>query len=463
MSLHGTLPPKSLPVIALVGRPNVGKSSLFNRILRRRVAIVHEESGTTRDRITAVAEHDGQRFVVMDTGGLCLIDEEKSHDIFASMIAEQLDVAIASADVIIFVMDASTGVQPLDTAVAKRLRASGKKVVVAANKADNPELIDGSGELFRLGFDPIIPTSCAHNHNIDELLTAALSCLPFQRSESEAPETSYIDLAVIGRPNVGKSSLINYLLDEERLIVTDIPGTTRDTVDSRVSIRLNDHEAHLNLIDTAGIRRKRNFRSAVDYFSLDRAVAAMKRAEIVWIVLDAVDGITAVDKQICRMVADEYKPCVITANKWDQAGKQRKQKELIETIRESLPFLDFSPIFTCCAVSGYNVSRVLTAVQDLVERQDTNVPTPVLNRVVQDLMLRQPPPTMGGTRSLKIYYSVAAGSKPITFRLFVNRKQLCPPNYRAYLERQLRKTFDLDGLPIRIELQERRGPAPRGT
>jgi GTP-binding protein len=445
-----------VPNVVIVGRPNVGKSALFNRIARRRIAIVHEQPGVTRDRVTAVADWFGKPFRLVDTGGLNLFRGHKHvADIFDAKIREQLEEAIAEADSIIFVVDVQSGLMALDREVAAWLREIAKPVFIAANKADNAILRNDTAEFAELGGADIFPTSCSHNSGIGDLLDSVTES--FAEADLTAEAAQRINIAIVGRPNVGKSSTVNRILGAERVIVSEVSGTTRDAVDVPLELDIAGVQIKLNLIDTAGIKRRGKTNTAVDVFSLDRTRTAIRRADVVLIILDAEEPGTAQDKRICRLVLDEGKPCVLLANKWDIACQELKQQELFEKIAHELPFLDYAPIMTCCALSGYNFKQILPTVVNIYQQMDITIPTPLVNRVIQDLVERTPPHAGGGTR-LKIFYGVYKSQRPPTFMLFVNHVKSCRGNYIAFLKNQFRRAFGLDGLPVFIEMRERKSP-----
>jgi GTP-binding protein len=445
-----------LPVVVIVGRPNVGKSTLFNRIIKQRLSIVHSESGVTRDRIAANATWNEQTFLLVDTGGLGCYVDEKSAGFMDRQILEQLTIAIDNADKIVFVVDSMTGVTPLDIEVGMLLRKSSKPIIVAANKADNPTLVESAVEITQLGIETIIPVSCSHNFNISYLLDTIIRDLPrYHENDSTFNEVPALNVAIVGRPNVGKSSLINQILDEERVIVSDIPGTTRDAVDIPFHTEVAGAVHRFNLVDTAGIRHKNTIKSRVEFFSLERTHAAIKRASLTAIVFDAASPITLQDKKICRLVIDAQKTCVLLLNKWDLACKEYKQKDIYAYYREELAFLDYAPILTCCARSGYNLKSFIQILIELGAQLNLTLPTSIVNRVIQDLIARQPP-TSTGKGFLKIYYSLCKTMDPPTFLLFVNNPAFCPKVYVEYLKKQLRKAFGLTGQPVVIELKKRR-------
>lgn len=441
----------SLPTIAIVGRPNVGKSALFNKILGRRLSIVHEECGVTRDRVSVVATWGEHRFSLVDTGGLGLIGSEKADDFFDDLIRQQLHVAIESADRIIFVTDCISGLVSLDEEVARILHESGKAVFVAQNKADNEKLADAGDEMLALGFEHQIPVSCMHSSNIDTLMTAVTAGLPENADDEQAD--ARFKVALVGRPNVGKSTLTNWLLGEERVIVSDVPGTTRDAVDVPVDLPYEEGTLRATLVDTAGLKRKRNLNSPVEFFSSDRTEQAIRRADMILVLLDAVEGVTAQDKRICRLVLDSGKPCMLLANKWDLAGEDIRQRELLAEVRRNLAFIDHAPLLAICAKSGYNVRYIAPKLAEMRDQLEQEVPTALLNQVLRDILLRTPPP--GGPSAFKIYYGVYKRQPP-TFLLFVNRKSSARANYVRFLEKQLRTAFNLTTLPLSMELIERR-------
>jgi GTP-binding protein len=443
-------PSSKIPTLAIVGRPNVGKSSLFNRIVGRRQSIVHEYSGVTRDRVTARTVWSDRPFLLIDTGGLGYFQDQKGSG-FDPFIHEQLVVAVETADVIIQVVEAGAGVMPLDAEVAKLLRPHEKKVVVAVNKADNHELEDSAGQFTALGFGEPLAVSTLHNRNLDELMRQAVADFP---TVDELPPVPALNIAVVGRPNVGKSSSVNRLLGEERVIVCDVPGTTRDAVDVPFTMTINGEEHSANLIDTAGLRRKSRIDTPIEFFSMTRTNTAVKRSDFVIHVLDATAIVTAQDKKIARMVADAGKPCILLANKWDVAGEEMKQSELLDEIGRRLPFVDYAEIIICCAVSGYNFDKIFPTILRLREQQMVEIPTPVVNQVIQDTVARMPPP-MASTGQLKISYGLQTSSTPPSFLLFVNNKRNCRPNYLSYLRNQFRRAFGFTGLPVIVELRSK--------
>ncbi len=438
--------------VAIVGRPNVGKSALFNTIIGRKMAIVHSQSGVTRDRVAAMAEFGERRFMVVDTGGLGIFRDDKSGaSTWDALIREQLHVALEAADRVIFVVDAQEGLQALDEEVARLLHESDKEVVIAVNKADNDELAAAATDFSQLGFPAIRAISCTHRIGIHALLDKAVGDFPAEPSgEDEMP----LRIAVAGRPNVGKSSVINRLLGEERVIVSDVAGTTRDAIDVPFTISIEGRTRNGELIDTAGLRRKSKVDSAVEHFSMSRTRNAIRRADIVLVVLDATTPATAQDRKICRMVADEGKACMLLLNKWDLASQQTKQRELFHNLDYELPFMHYAERLTCCAVSGYNLKQLVPKLFEFSEQLEVEYPTSLVNRVVQDAVMRMPPPQSGKGR-LKVYYATCKSNRPPTFLVFVNRKDLCPNNYQSYLQNQFVQAFGIVGIPVVLQLRNR--------
>jgi len=443
-----------LPIIAIVGRPNVGKSSIFNRIVRRRISIVHEQSGVTRDSVVAPARFNNCHFTLVDTGGLGVLLKEKNVDMFDGLIREQVTAVTGEADIFIFVVDCTTGINTLDLEVAKMLHTTGSKVIVAANKADNFGREDVVEAKFaELGFEHVIATSCTHNRGIKDLLYQCITDMPETEFELQ---NDTLKLAVVGRPNVGKSSMVNQLLGEKRVMVSDIAGTTRDAVDIPFSFDDNGENVPITLIDTAGLRRKRQVDSVVEFFSVIRSEKAIKRADIVLFVLDASSPGTAQDRRIARMIVDERKPCIMIANKWDlYAGKMQKS-DLVALFRQAIPFMKYAPIKVISALKGKFISSIFEQLIRLRAQNQMSVPTPVLNRFIQDLIARTPPPSIGG-KHLKIYYVTMISTSPVHLLLFVNNKKACAAHYLQYLENQIREAFYREaGIPIILELRPRK-------
>ncbi|HTQ51091.1 MAG TPA: ribosome biogenesis GTPase Der [Candidatus Acidoferrales bacterium] len=476
-------------LIAIVGRPNVGKSALFNRIVGRRIAIVHDQPGVTRDRVTAEAEWRGHAFTLVDTGGIGLLRGEKARDVIAKAALEQVGLAIESANVILLVVNAQEGVMPLDREVASRLRRSGKSILVAANKADTSRTERDADEFAELGFEKIFPVSAIHGGGIEELMVAAIGLLPEARgerrearAETPGPEMQALDLrpstfdslklAIIGRPNVGKSSIINALTQSERVIVSPIPGTTRDAIDVPFEIETDGVRQKYILIDTAGMRKTRRVDNSIEFFSVQRAEDSIARCDIAILVLDAEMDITEQDKKIADVIVENRKACIVVVNKWDlfeenvrQAREEeivrRNQKERREGqgkemstlgefagwVQKKLFFLDYAPVIFTSAKSGFHLERLLESIRYVTAQLQQKIPTAILNRTLRDAVERRQPVSNLGHR-LKFFYATQVRQAPPTFLLFINRDELFSDQYKKYLADQMRRAFGYEGCPI---------------
>jgi GTP-binding protein len=431
--------------VVLVGRPNVGKSALFNRMAGRRIAIVDPTYGMTRDRICATAAWGGRRFTVVDTGG---IDFDSSDNI-REMARRQARLAIEQADVILFVTDAIEGLVPLDREIAAVLRGAGKRLIVAANKADNEAIETAAGDFHRLGFPDVFPVSAAHGRGMGALLDAILAAIGKGDAGEEAGET--LRVAVVGRPNVGKSSWVNRVLREERMIVDARPGTTRDAVDTRAAWRGKG----LTLIDTAGIRREGKLREAAEHHSLARTRASVKRCDVAFMMIDALDGVAAQEERLARTILDEGRGCVLGVNKWDlvrDADMRRYRERLWERMR----FFDHVPVVFLSAKSGRGVERSLDALFLVREQTGKRIATPILNRLLRRAWERTPPASLKGKRC-RLYYAAQTGVRPPAFSLFVNNRDLVEGRYANYLSNSLRRAFGFEGAPLRLKFRNRRG------
>ena len=439
-----------VPAIAIVGRPNVGKSSLFNAIVGRRLSIVHEMSGVTRDRVVAPLVRNGRRFELIDTGGLgMLAGESRKVDVWDSRIAAQVELAIEGADVLIFVANVRDGIVSLDEEVARRLHSSGKPVLFAANKCDNPELDGESVEFMQLGFERV-------RRGVNALVEAALRLLPEGGAgEPAADAPAPVNIAVVGRPNVGKSSLVNALLGEERVMVSDVAGTTRDAIDVDFQIRYQGELRPAVLVDTAGLRKKAKVDTVVEFFSVMRAQAAVTRADLVLFVVEAsADGMTAQDRRIASMIRESGKGCVIVANKLDLCRDEHRLKQLQAELRRSLPGMSYAPAVFISARDRSNLGGLLDQIAEVMEQLELKIPTGVLNRVLADAVERNTPPVTGAA-PLKLFYASVIGMKPPRILLFVNNPAYCAENYLTFLKNVLRQAFGLTGLPIELELRAR--------
>jgi len=447
---------KSKRVVAIVGRPNVGKSALFNRLVGRRVSIVHEEVGVTRDRVACEANWNGERFELIDTGGLGHFGKQTSPDQIVAGTEQQAEIAIADASFIIFVVDITAGVAPLDEEVARILHQSGRTVILAANKADNDERDETVYDFDRLGF-PAFAVSAIQNRGINALMEELVPQLP---KEENPTEQTPLRVAVVGRPNAGKSSYINRLLKSERVIVSDVPGTTRDSIEIPFTIGKGETARHYQLIDTAGVQKDTRSKGAVDWFSNLRTDKAIERADVVVMVLDAETGPTSRDKKVAAKIIDAQKGCLVLINKWDlaqDAEDEITQTKYLPALREALPFMGFAPVLFVSAKSGYNMKRSIEAIDYVAAQTRTEITTGVLNRVIEQAVEKYPPPVAKGKR-MKVYYATQTGTNPIYFKVFVNNPDYARSNWLAYLQNQFRDAFGLEGAPIFIKLVARSRP-----
>lgn len=432
------------PLVAIVGRPNVGKSTLFNAIVKKRISIVEDIPGVTRDRIYYDAEWLNQEFTMIDTGGIEFVDSE--NHIFTSM-RYQAELAIREADVILYVGDGKAGVQPQDEDIARILRSSGKPVILVVNKIDSVELSMNIYEFYSLGLGDPIGISAVNLMNLGDLLDEVLKHIKNVPYEEDDEET--IHIALVGRPNVGKSSMTNALLGQNRVIVSNMPGTTRDSIDTHWEYE----GSKFVLIDTAGMRRKGKIDIPVERYSVVRALRAVDRCDVAVLVLDGVEGVTEQDKKIAGYVHEAGKGCVIVVNKWDLVTKDSKTSQKYEEdIRRELAFLQYAPILFASALTKQRINRLADMVKFVSEQQHMRVSTSVLNELIEDAQLTNPPPAKGG-KLLKIYYMTQASVQPPTFILFVNEPQLMHFSYLRFLENRLRETFGFEGTPIRLILR----------
>ena len=436
----------SRPLVAIVGRPNVGKSLLFNRLVGQRLSIVEDTPGVTRDRLYAPCEWAGRTFDMVDTGG---IEPNTDSEILAFM-REQAQIAIDAATVIIFVTDIRTGVTAADEEVATMLLKSGKPVVLAVNKADSTGRTDPAVyEFYSLGLGDPIPCSAVHGHGTGDILDECLKYFP--KEEEIAEEDDRIKVAVIGKPNVGKSSLINQILGEKRVIVSDVAGTTRDAVDSEFE---NQYGKYL-LIDTAGIRRKSKVEERVERFSVMRAQLAIERADVCLIMIDARDGVTDQDTKIAGLAHEAGKASIVIVNKWDLVEKETGTMEKMrKDIMRDLSFMSYAPILFISALTGQRTERIFELINFANDQTNMRITTGMLNDVLTDAQMRVQPPTDKGRR-LKIYYMTQTGVRPPSFVVFCNRRDLFHFSYQRYLENQIRAVFGLEGTPIRMVIRQK--------
>ena len=430
-------------VVAIVGSPDVGKSTIFNRIVGSRRAIVDDEPGVTRDRLYESASWLGREFRIIDTGGIEMADRP-----FQEQIRMQAEIAIDEADVIVFVVDGKKGVSNDDRLVSKILHKSHKPVILAVNKVDNQDMLFGINEFYSLGLGEPIPTSGEHVIGIGDILDQIVQKLPDDKVDTYEDA---ITISIIGRPNVGKSSLVNALLNKERVIVSDIVGTTRDSVDTPFE---KDGQKYV-VIDTAGLKKRGKIYESIDKYSSLRALASIDRAEIILFVIDADHGITEQDKHVVGYAVEKKKAIVIVVNKWDLIKReQNTMSDFEKKIRKEFQFLSYAPIVFVSAKSKYHVDKIYDAISLTHKAYDTHIPTSVLNDVIQDAQTMNEAPDFNGGR-LRIYFANQANTCPPTFVLFVNKPKYAHFSYLRYLENKLRDSFELTGTPIEIVLRER--------
>ena len=455
----------SLPVVAIVGRPNVGKSTLFNRFAGERIAIVEDVPGTTRDRVYATGDWNGREFTLVDTGGL----ELEPGTPIEARVQDQAKVAMAEADVILFVVDAQAGLAPLDHEVADRLRRSEKPVILVVNKADNPRRELEGAEFHALGFDPTITVSAQHGRNTGDLADLVVEALPpagddghrapsvpDELSEEELDELAETEMgpprvAIVGRPNTGKSTFVNRVLGEERMIVSEIPGTTRDPVDTAVVV---DGEPMI-LVDTAGIRRRGAIERGIEQYSVLRAMKAIDRADVAVVMTDAVEGYTAQDAHVIGHVLDAGKGLVVVLNKWDAVEKDEKTADdRLHALRRDAPYLSWADLVFASGKTGARLERVLGEARRVAEERYRRIPTAEVNRVITEAV-RDHPPSHVRNRLPKILYATQVAVAPPTFVIFVNDPELIHFSYRRYLENRIRAEHGFLGTPIRLIFRQR--------
>ncbi len=439
---------RTKPIVAIVGRPNVGKSTLFNRLIGWQKAIVEDIPGVTRDRIYGDTEWEGREFTVVDTGGF----EPESEDLYLSLIRSQIEIAIKEADLILFVLDGKTDLMPQDIEVLKLLRKSEKPVLYPINKIDHEKHELRTLDFHALGVDNFITVSAAHGRRIDELLDAIVERLPQVELETGDKEEDVIKVAVVGKPNVGKSTLVNKILGEERLLTSPIPGTTRDSIDTFIE---KNGRKYL-FIDTAGIRRKSKITFSVEKYSVLRAIKTIERADIVFLMLDAQEGPTHQDARIAELIHDRGKGCVILLNKWDLVPKIITETTGIENItRNGLKEIDFAPVISISALTGKRVNKVFDCINLVYENFSRRVPTKQLNNLLNEIIIKTPAPLYQG-KEIKFYYISQPMTKPPTFVIFTNSVKAIPENYKRFLENRLREEFELEGTVIKFLFRARR-------
>ena len=434
------------PIVAIVGRPNVGKSALFNKLIGKRISIVEDTPGVTRDRIYGETDWNGRKFTLIDTGGI----EPRTDSEILTFMREQAGIAVSHADVIVFLTDIRTGLTASDQEVAAMLLRSGKPIVLAVNKMDSVGAVDPDFyEFYNLGLGDPIAVSAVHGHGTGDLLDACVAYFPPVEDDEE--DDGRIQVAIIGKPNVGKSSLTNKILGEQRTIVSDVAGTTRDAIDSYFE---NDTGKYV-FIDTAGMRKKSKVDESIERYSVLRAQMAIERADVCLILIDAQEGVTEQDTKVAGMAHDAGKASIIVVNKWDLIEKDGKTMDRMrEDVRRDLSYMTYAPILFISAMTGQRVDRLFELIQYVNNQASTRITTGMLNSVLADAQTRVQPPTDKGRR-LKIYYMTQAGIKPPHFICFCNDARLFHFSYQRYLENQIRGVFGLEGTPIRMTIRQK--------
>ena len=436
-----------MAIVAIVGRPNVGKSSIFNRILGHRAAIVDDQPGVTRDRLYGETEWASQKFYIVDTGGIM---SATAHP-FMDLIAKQVDLALEESSAVIFVVDGRDGITPMDEEIAVKLRKSGKPVILAMNKLDSAKQEDNMlYEAYTLGFDRVVATSAEHNSGFNEILDAVVEVLP--KDEDFESETDDIRVTLVGRPNVGKSSLLNALSGEERSMVSDIAGTTRDVVDSLVEI----DGVKFRFLDTAGLRRKSRVNTDLEYYSNVRTYQAIDRCHVALVLLDAQDPVTEQDKRLIGQVLERGKGLILVMNKWDLAPRENQIGDtMTKLLIEELPFAKHAPRVFISALSGRSLHKLPELILKVEENRRRRIQTSELNRLVKEVLIFERMPGDGKGHNLKIYYCTQADGAPPAFIFFVNDSELCSKSFKRHLENCIREMADYSGVPIKIFLRNK--------
>lgn len=443
-------------LVALVGRPNVGKSTLFNRIVGRRLAVVSDVAGTTRDRLYADAEWGGVAFTIVDTGGIEVTEGRNTAPLsedseqFLPLIRQQAVIAMQNADVIVQVVDGQTGITAADREVASILRQAKKPVIVAANKLESSKLWDTAYEFYELGLGEVFAVSALHGAGTGDLLDAIVESIP--PSDPDEEEDTSIRIAILGRPNVGKSTLLNKMIGEERVIVSPIAGTTRDAIDEKIRW----HGQDFTIIDTAGIRRRGKIDQGIEKYSVLRAIKTLRRADVALLLIDGVEGVTAQDAHIGGMLVEENVGVILVVNKWDAVEKDTHTMPVYETdVRRELAFLSYAPLMFISAETGQRVNKILETVMTVQEARHTRLSTSEMNDLMRDIIAHHPPPTKAGTQ-LKFYFATQVAVAPPTFVFFVNRPEMLHFGYERYMENRIRERYPFTGTPIRLLFRGRK-------
>ena len=449
-------------LVALVGRPNVGKSTLFNRIVGRRLAVVSDVAGTTRDRLYADAEWGGVAFTIVDTGGIEVTEGRNTAPLsedseqFLPLIRQQAVIAMQNADVIVQVVDGQTGITAADREVASILRQAKKPVIVAANKLESSKLWDTAYEFYELGLGEVFAVSALHGAGTGDLLDAIVESIP--PSDPDEEEDTSIRIAILGRPNVGKSTLLNKMIGEERVIVSPIAGTTRDAIDEKIRW----HGQDFTIIDTAGIRRRGKIDQGIEKYSVLRAIKTLRRADVALLLIDGVEGVTAQDAHIGGMLVEENVGVILVVNKWDAVEKDTHTMPVYETdVRRELAFLSYAPLMFISAETGQRVNKILETVMTVHEARHTRLSTSEMNDLMRDIIAHHPPPTKAGTQ-LKFYFATQVAVAPPTFVFFVNRPEMLHFGYERYMENRIRERYPFTGTPIRLLFRGRTDERKQG-
>jgi GTP-binding protein len=429
------------PIIAIIGRPNVGKSTLFNRLSKSKSSLVDDQPGVTRDRLYASIIWNAHPLIIIDTGGF----EDPGNDRLLSQVKEQTELAIADSDFIFFILDGKQGLMPGDEEIVKTLRASGKKFFTLINKIDSPEHEHLSNEFFKLGMEKVYSISAAHGFGLKSFMEEVVKDLPKPETE-EGEEDGRIKVAILGRPNVGKSSLINRILGLDRLLVSELPGTTRDSID----ILFNWKGKEYLLIDTAGIRRKGKVKNKIDKYSMIKSLRSLERCHIAVILLDAAAGIAEQDARICGYALDRGRGVVLALNKWDIIKRDQDKRRLINrSFERQLNFIPFAPRINLSALTGEKTKKLFDKIDLVNKHYSKRISTGKVNRIIEEILFKKPPPVIGKGR-LKMYYAAQVGIRPPTFVIFVNRPEMVHFSYKRFIINQLRENFEIDHTPIRL-------------
>jgi len=434
----------ALPVVAIIGRPNVGKSSLLNALTGRMISIVEPTAGVTRDRVSAIVERNERFFELVDTGGYGIVDS----DALGEHIENQIQQAITAADLVLFVVDIRDGLMPLDTKIAELLRKNNLNVICVANKADSAGFFGDAGEFIRLGFGEAICVSATNNVNKSVLLERIINELA--HLPTGPPEKEVMKIAVVGKRNAGKSTFINAIVGQDRVIVSEVPGTTRDAVD----VRFEKDGRQFLAIDTAGIRKKGKMSGNIEFYSYTRATRSIKRADVVLFLIDATLKVSQIDKKLGHFVVEQFKPCILVMNKWDLAKDFADADDYTAYLNEALPGLSYAPIAFTTATESKNIQSVLDLAAELFKQATAKIPTPMLNKAIEKITAQKVGGSKGGIP--KIYYATQVATGPVTLLLFVNRPQLFDDNFRRFAVNKLRELLGIEEVPIRLLLRARR-------